>query len=94
MRRYIILILIAILSFVGCSSFYFECEGEKESSKSQTKTLDNIHLGMREVGEFRRRTAPDYHLIVLNNKKILSEIVIDYDRYKSENWFIAQPYIE
>ncbi len=94
MKKSLILILIAMLSLVGCSSFYFGCKDNKENSKNQNKTIDNIHLGMREVGDFRRSTAPDYHLIVQNNKKILPEIVIDYDRYKSENWFIALPYIE
>ena len=94
MRKYIILILITILSLIGCSSFYFGCKGENESSKAKNKTIENIHLGMREVGDFKRRTAPDYHLIVQNNKIILPEKVINYDRYKSENWFIALPYIE
>ncbi len=94
MKKSLILILIAMFSLVGCSSFYFGCKDNKENSKNQNKTIDNIHLGMREVGDFRRSTAPDYHLIVQNNKKILPEIVIDYDSYKSENWFIALPYIE
>lgn len=94
MKKSIILILIAMLSLVGCSSFYFGCIVKQENSKTQKKTLDNIHLGMREVGDFRRRTAPNYQKIVMNNRQILSIAVIEYDRYKSENWFIAQPYIE
>lgn len=97
MKKKLILLLLALLFLVGCSSFCFgdkdKDKAEKEHDISKAEAIENVYLKKKEIIDFRKNTDPNYPGIVLNNQSILPESAIDMTINNSDKWLNIQPHL-
>ena len=96
MKKSILLMFIAMLCLVGCSSFYFGCKDkeEKEDDLEKPTKIQKTNLSKEDIIEFRKRTDPHYQGIVLNNRSIISKSIIDLKTNESEQWLDIMPHLD